>query len=376
MQIKTHIYRMGLWALLLLSCVYANAQLTARVGDTTQLSVHKDSSESYVWELYDSSQGVDFAQTAGNCPKTKAVFVGKNTGNSVTVKWLQEGDYFYKVTATGSCSNNIKLGHIKIAGSKIPKPLIEVTYDCEKGIAMLAAKEYSGKLRWSTGATTSTITVKEKGTYSLVQIVDDVESIPQTVEVAQITPEAPKVVLAKPVGDGSQVELYAELSDGSTAHWYADKELTEEVTTLVPSSEETVYYLVVESAAGCLGEPIPLIIGTNIHTEDFCHKLFLKLEINQLVTPNGDGVNDSWELVNLLDYCKKCQKVAKVTLFNRGGMKVYEKSGNLWLDEPFEGYSDNSLTYRKDELLPSGTYFYMIKVAGEDYKVGYIHLTY
>ncbi len=90
MQIKTHIYRMGLWALLLLSCVYANAQLVARVGDTTQLTVHKDSSDSYMWELYDTSQGVDFAQTAGNCPKTKAVFVGKNTGNSVTVKWHRQ----------------------------------------------------------------------------------------------------------------------------------------------------------------------------------------------------------------------------------------------------------------------------------------------
>ncbi len=231
--------------------------------------------------------------------------------------------------------------------------MIEVT-------ATLVAKNRLGKLKWSTGATTSTITVKEKGTYSLVQIVNNEKSAPQTIHIASIKPEVPKVILAKPLEDGSQIELYAELSDGSTAHWYADKELTEEVTSLVPASEEAVFYLVVESVAGCRGEPIPLI--------------------------NGDGINDTWELTNLLDYCKKCQKVAKVSLFNRGGMKVYEKSGNLWLDEPFKGYSDNNLTYQKgysdnnltyqeDELLPTGTYFYMIKVAGEDYKVGYIYLT-
>ncbi len=113
---KVHIRVLGLLFILLLGGVHSvYAQLTANVDDITTLSVQNVPGETYVWELYDTTV-VNFATIPGNCPNTKAVFMNGNTGASVDVKWLKKGVYFYKiiVQGAGGCSNNIKIGKIRI----------------------------------------------------------------------------------------------------------------------------------------------------------------------------------------------------------------------------------------------------------------------
>jgi gliding motility-associated-like protein len=68
--------------------------------------------------------------------------------------------------------------------------------------------------------------------------------------------------------------------------------------------------------------------------------------INDVITPNADGVNDTWELEDI-GYFSGCT----VRIFNRWGAQVYETSS---YDNSWNAVSD------KDETLPSGIYYYII----------------
>ncbi len=82
-------------------------------------------------------------------------------------------------------------------------------------------------------------------------------------------------------------------------------------------------------------------------------------------SPNGDGVNDTWVIINieLEEYREN-----KVEIYNRWGQKVwsttnYNNSNSVWNGETDGG-----------EELPSGTYYYIADLAGTTFK-GYIELT-
>jgi len=74
------------------------------------------------------------------------------------------------------------------------------------------------------------------------------------------------------------------------------------------------------------------------------------LIIADLLTPNGDGVNDTWliEGLSLIDGCT-------VSIFNRWGNKLYETTS----------YQNEWDGTKNGKLLPDGAYFYVIECDGE-----------
>ena len=68
--------------------------------------------------------------------------------------------------------------------------------------------------------------------------------------------------------------------------------------------------------------------------------------INNVFTPNGDNMNDTWIIEGILDYPNN-----RVIIFNAEGVMIYLKDGYLndW-DGTWEGND-----------LPIGTYFYMVE---------------
>lgn len=379
-RLRIHIYK-GVFLLLLWLCTgfWAKAQLTAQVGETTQLSVVEVSGDTYVWELYDLAEGVNFATTKGNCPETKAHFVGNNTGAAVSVKWLETGEYFYKVTAQNSCSNNIKIGHIIISRASVPpKPIVSITYNCDNATAVLKAEKYEGSLLWSTGETTETIKVSKAGTYWLTQTVNGTESEKATVEVrANIQPGKPHNAKAMPkmIYKGGSSQLTAEGCENSTLRWYKDKALTEELTDLTVRPETTTtYYVVCENDIGCTSEYTAVTVEVNTYNEAECARIYKNISISQFISPDGDGKNDVWIPSDVLEYCDKCGKKATIRLFNRWGAKVYEKENSQLPEEAFDGYSSNSLDFNDGKLLPNGTYFYIIEIEDREELTGYIYL--
>ncbi|WP_152611477.1 choice-of-anchor L domain-containing protein, partial [Psychroserpens damuponensis] len=79
--------------------------------------------------------------------------------------------------------------------------------------------------------------------------------------------------------------------------------------------------------------------------------------IPQGISPNGDGMNDSFDLSNF--------RVTRLEIFNRYGSSVYQKSN--YVDE-WAGQSDNG-----DEL-PVGTYFYSVEFEDRESETGWVYL--
>jgi gliding motility-associated-like protein len=111
-------------------------------------------------------------------------------------------------------------------------------------------------------------------------------------------------------------------------------------------------------------ETLPLTFGVTVTDANGCTQYStivlttIYCEIQRGISPNGDGLNDFFDLEQL--------GVKNLSIYNRYGTKVYSKSSytNQWV-----GQSDNS-----DEL-PDGTYFYVIEFnSGEASKSGWIYI--
>ena len=104
--------------LLTMAPVMAQDDDVVYTGETTVFAVEEAEGVTYTWYLYNDVEGLNLAQTEGNCPPSQAYFVdGINTGASVEVMWLSAGTYFFKVVADDGCSNNLKLGIIEVEES-------------------------------------------------------------------------------------------------------------------------------------------------------------------------------------------------------------------------------------------------------------------
>ncbi|MDY0989466.1 gliding motility-associated C-terminal domain-containing protein [Flavobacterium sp. CFBP9031] len=80
------------------------------------------------------------------------------------------------------------------------------------------------------------------------------------------------------------------------------------------------------------------------------------LIIYNAVSPNGDGINDSFYIKGINKYPDN-----RVEIYNRWGVKVYDATSYNENDVMFKGYSDGRSTVKRGEGLPAGTYFYVLK---------------
>jgi gliding motility-associated-like protein len=81
------------------------------------------------------------------------------------------------------------------------------------------------------------------------------------------------------------------------------------------------------------------------------------------VSPNGDGNNDTWKIKGIENYPDNT-----VMIFNRWGDKIREFSNYNNTSRTWEGKNENG------ELLPDGTYFYIIDVKNVGVLKGWIYL--
>jgi len=80
------------------------------------------------------------------------------------------------------------------------------------------------------------------------------------------------------------------------------------------------------------------------------------------ITPNGDGVNDTWVIDNIEAFPENT-----VRIFNRWGNQVFYETAYDNLDRVWNGEGDNG-------ALASATYFYVVVVDGKTFK-GWVELT-
>ncbi|MBG6131197.1 gliding motility-associated-like protein [Aquimarina sp. EL_43] len=90
------------------------------------------------------------------------------------------------------------------------------------------------------------------------------------------------------------------------------------------------------------------------------------LEIFTAVSPNGDGVNDTFIIQGIEQFSNN-----ELIIYNRWGVEVYRKKG---YDNSWGGYSEGRATIAQDEQLPVGTYYYILKIEGQKDRAGYLYI--
>jgi len=135
---------------------------------------------------------------------------------------------------------------------------------------------------------------------------------------------------------GSNVQLSPVFSGDIIAYQWSPAAGLSDVTAKNPTanpSATTTYTLTVTTSAGCQesANVTVTVIG--------------QIVIPNVFTPNGDGINDFWNIAHISDY-PHCT----VDVFSRGGQLVFHSTG---YSKPWEGtYNGNSL--------PTGAYYYII----------------
>ena len=106
------------------------------------------------------------------------------------------------------------------------------------------------------------------------------------------------------------------------------------ITPVVDPVDNTNYTLSAASGLGCPVESDVVFV-----------RVYKKLKIPNIFSPNGDGINDTWVITSLETY-----PLATVNVFSRSGQKVFEAKSieKIW-DGTFNG-----------KPLPVGTYYYVI----------------
>ena len=95
-----------------------------------------------------------------------------------------------------------------------------------------------------------------------------------------------------------------------------------------------------------------------------------ELFIPNAFSPDGDGINDTWNIRGgLYNYPNN-----NLVIFNRWGLKIYEADGynNNW-----DGTNKGNSNSGNDSKLPVGTYYYVLDLNGngKNVKKGFIYLT-
>ena len=149
-------------------------------------------------------------------------------------------------------------------------------------------------------------------------------------------------VSCKEASDG---EIHLTAQGGHPPYYVTSDKITgqplsenEAITGLVSG----IYHLVVSDETGCSYSLKNIRIPDN--SQECIH-------VPNVFTPNGDGINDTWEISNIWMYPD-----AKIFVFNRWGQKLYEGDGTseYWNGE-----------YR-GKMVPAGTYFFVVNI-GEGY---------
>lgn len=218
---------------------------------------------------------------------------------------------------------------------------------------------------WSTGETTPTIIVNTSNTYSL-EITDDncVVSDSVTINFGDL-PEVELVDTILSCPGETQVITAITNSENATFRWFENGvempgETGSSITIVTPQSIATtsIYYSVEVNANGCV---------TIEEVEVRAYPSNPRCTISQGLSPDGSpGFNDRLDLTFLANRTG----IENLQIFNRHGRVVYQFNNyvNQWVGQSDEG-----------DLLPTGTYFYLINFSAEDaifgnQKTGWIYI--
>lgn len=215
------------------------------------------------------------------------------------------------------------------------------TQFCKGGQVQLMATAGYTTYRWNTGDSTTAIIARNNGMY--VVTIRDARNCAGTDSVKVTVWELPEANAGDDVTISLGATIQLNASGGESYLWRPGEWLSD---SAIPNPYATpwlttTYTVFVTDSNGC------------INSDDVVVTVLKDYNLNgkNLITPNGDGINDVWEVNNILPYAD-----CMVTIINRYGDVVYRKKG---YDNKWDGTDGN----RK---VSDGTYYYIITCDGSN----------
>jgi gliding motility-associated-like protein len=153
------------------------------------------------------------------------------------------------------------------------------------------------------------------------------------------------IELTRNAATSSTEIMNADLSDLHIARWDADRNFWVDEGGIADATNSSI-------------KTITNVSGYGIYAlATFYADIVLQGDVvvyNNL-TPNGDGINDAFLIAGIEKYPDNV-----VQIFNRWGNIVSEIKGYNNKEKVFRGFSNSRLTLNNSEILPSGTYYYIL----------------
>ncbi|MGV8879461.1 MAG: gliding motility-associated C-terminal domain-containing protein [Sphingobacteriaceae bacterium] len=137
--------------------------------------------------------------------------------------------------------------------------------------------------------------------------------------------------------EGQAVKLGSGYSDNKVSYFWTPALYLNNADVLNPIAtppEDMTYTLHAVPENGC-----------SVVTDEIFVRVFHKIVIPNSFSPNGDGINDIWNIEALETYPE-----SKLEIYNRNGQRLYQSNG---YNKPWDGKF-------KGQILPVGTYYYII----------------
>ena len=305
---------------------------------------------------------------------------GTGTGGSPSFQWYENGNpvgtnsptytsttlasstdqVWVSMTSSLACiaagaSNPVLSNKVSIAVKPIPTPaIVQATAEIcssEGGFTFTSSGTNTGSnLQWQlntkniSGATGSSYYASDAGDYTLVE---DNGSCTVTSNPSTLSIIANPVAYAGPdlyVTEGTFVQLQASGGTSGTAYSWTPTTGLSSSTISNPSfkAENTTTYTVTLSNTGGAS-------GTKVCTGQSSVTVVVvkPIVVPNVITVNGDGSNDTWKIQNIEGFPN-----ATFEIFNRWGNLVWKSTG---YPKQWDGTN-----FRNGEVLPDGTYFYII----------------
>jgi gliding motility-associated-like protein len=281
--------------------------------------------------------GATFTVTGNTSPFPHCVF-------SWTTVGVDTGKYSYSVTfADDHCpyaGKLIRTFNIFVTAPLAITPTIKNDI-CNTGKGSITTTVNGGvapyTYQWSDGVATSSATGLLAGTYtvSVVDIGTCKNSLAITVENDSVT-LAITPTIKNDICKTSNGSIEIAANGGLAPYIY--KWSVDSAGKSISALGAGAYSVLVTDLNGCKNS-----FSLNVE-EDICPEII----VHDVITPNGDGFNDVWVIEGIQNYPKSA-----VQVFDKWGDKLYEQSGynNNWAGRGSKG-----------ELLPDGTYFYIVKL--------------
>ncbi len=253
------------------------------------------------------------------------------TSSSITVK--QSGFYSVKVTKANGC---IKTASVNITVKPSPKADLGDDIEiCPGDKVTLNASYPNASYLWSTGSTTDSIVVNTIGEYWIKSIINgcsDEDTIYISLKrVPVVNAGADQTILP----GGAAMLSTPSASVNASYLWMPPTFLNDNrrPNPLSYATADQLYTITVTSIDGCIA------------TDSI--KVFVrgKLMIPGAFSPNGDGINDVWNVPLLHTLLN-----ARIEIFNRAGQMIFNSVG---YQQPFDGKING-------KPVPVGTYYYLI----------------